>query len=373
MSGITIRAVHHPSDLMEFIKLPWKIYRNDPLWVPPLIGDRKKLLDRKKNPFYKHAEMELFLAEKDHELVGRIGAIINHRHNHFHNENIGFFGFYESINDQNVANALFDSAKQWLRAKGIVAMRGPANPSMNDECGLLIQGFEYRPAILMTYNLPYYIELFEQYGLRKAKDLYAYFIEKSTAMSEKILRVASYVKKKENVKIRPLNMKDFNNEIRIVKEIYNKAWSYNWGFVPMTDEEIEYVADDLKQIVDPDMALFAEINGQHVGFSLALPDINMALKHVKNGRLFPFGLVKILWYRRFISLVRFVILGVIKEYQRRGIDGLFYVESFQRGVPKGYHQGEASWVLEDNEMMKRAAASMNARLYKIYRMYEMPI
>ena len=373
MEGSTVRRVVSKKDLLRFIKFPWKIYDGNDYWVPPLISDRLKLLDRAKNPFYQHAEMELILAEKGGEVVGRIAAILNHLHNSYHHENVGFFGFFESVNDPGVAATLLDAAREWLRSKGVTAMRGPANPSINDECGLLIDGFEQSPTLLMPYNPAYYSELLEEYGLKKVMDLYAYEVVGGRMKGGRVLRLAEMIRKRESIKIRALDMKNFRREVELVKEIYNKAWVANWGFVPLTNEEIDFLAADLKPIVDPDFALFAEVNGQTVGFALALPDFNQVLKRISNGRLFPFGMLKILFYRSKIDLVRVVIAGVIKEYQRRGIDALFYSEMFHRGFVKGIFRAEASWILETNKMMNSGLEAMNAVRTKTYRMYEMPI
>jgi GNAT superfamily N-acetyltransferase len=373
MDELTVRRVRGRKDLTRFIKFPWKVYRGNSYWVPPLIVERKKILDRSKNPFYRHAEIELFLAEWDGELAGRIAAIVNHLHNSFHNENIGFFGFFESVNDQAVAKALLDEAREWLRSKGVASMRGPANPSSNDDMGLLINGFHESPAIMMPYNPPYYSQLFEAYGLKKVMDLFAYTLRKERMEAGRVLRLAALVRQRTSVRVRPLNMKNFVGEVDLVKEVYNNAWSSNWGFVPMTDEEFDYLAHDLKQIVDPDLAIFAEVSGRVVGFALALPDLNQVLKKVPSGRLFPFGLLKILLYRSKIDSLRLIITGVIKEYQRRGIDAVLYTEIFERGTLKGIHRAEASWILETNKMMNSGLEAMNAERTKTYRMYEMSI
>ncbi len=371
--SIQIKRVESKRDLMKFIKMQWKIYEGNPYWVPPLIMDRKKLLDRKKHPFYLHAEMEMFLAYKDGEIVGRIAAIKNDIHNQVHNDKVGFFGFFESINDQAIANALFNAASEWLKSKGLTHMRGPANPSSNDEYGMLIEGFDDSPRFLMPYNHPYYLELCENYGLKKIKDLYAYKLEydKITKV-KKIYEVQDIVRRRYNLKLTSLNMKDFDNELQKVKYVYNKAWEPNWGFVPMTDEEINAMAKDLKMIVDPDLVLFGEINGEVVGFSLTMPDYNQIFKKI-NGRLFPFGFIRLFTDRKKMTWCRILTLGVIPKYQKKGIDGVFYYEIIERAHKKGIHLGEASWVLEDNEMMNRSALMMQGELYKKYRIYEKEI
>jgi len=373
MNEIIVCKVSSKRDLTRFIKFQWNVYRGNEYWVPPLVAERKRLLNRAKNPFYRHAEMEMFLAKRGGEIVGRIAAIVNHSHNSFHKENVGFFGFFESVNEQAVATALLDAAREWLRSKGVVSMRGPANPSSNDDWGLLIDGFQESPAIMMPYNPPYYSQLFEAYGLRKVVDLFAYEVKKERMELGKVLRLAALVRQRTSARIRTLDMGNFRREVNLVREVYNKAWSSNWGFVPLTDAEIDYLAADLKQIVDPDLALFAEVNGRVVGFALALPDFNQVLKRIPSGRLFPFGLVKILLYRSKIDSVRLLITGVIKEYQRRGIDSLLYAEIFDRGTKKGICRGEASWILEWNTMMNSGLEAMNAQRTKTYRLYEMGI
>jgi hypothetical protein len=373
MSQVTISPVRTSKDKLTFIKLLWKIYKGNPYWAPPLIMDRKKLIDTEKNPFYKHAELELFLARKNGEVVGRIGAIINHSHNKFHNENIGFFGFFDSINDQDVANALFDAAKGWLKAKGVTAMRGPTNPSSNDEWGLLIEGFNMRPQILMPYNHEYYISLCENYGLKKAKDLYAYLLTKETTLTDKLTRVAKIAQERTGMTLRTLNMKDFDNEVKRIKQVYNDAWLPNWGFVPLTDEEFDYMAADLRQIVLPDIVLVGEIQGKPVGFALTLPDFNFVLQKIGNGRLFPFGIFKLLKYRKKIDTCRIIALGIVRDHQKRGLDAVFYYYTWKNATERGINTGEASWVLEDNVMMNRGAELMNGLLHKRYRIYEMPL
>ena len=239
---IRIETVKTKRDKNRFIKMVWPLYKDYPNWVPPLLLDRRMILDTKNNPFYRHAEIELFLAYRNAEIVGRIAAIINHNHNSFHEENIGFFGFFESMNDQNVASALIDKAKEWLKGKGVDAIRGPVNPSTNDDVGVLIDGFDKTPAIMMPYNPEYYDSLMTGSGLQKVKDLHSYYVEKDQVMSGKLPRVMEKLKQRESFTIRQLNMKDFKAELQRIKTVYNNAWSKNWGFVPMTDEEFDHLA-----------------------------------------------------------------------------------------------------------------------------------
>lgn len=372
MSAITIKKVETKKDLMTFIKFQWEIYKNDPYWVAPLIMERKVMLSKKKNPFFQHGDMELFLAEKDGKVSGRIAAIRNDLHNKIHNENIGFFGFFECINDQNVANALLDTAKNWVKEKGLTDMRGPASPSSNDEWGMLLEGYDDSPRLLMPYNPKYYITLCENYGLTKIKDLYAYKLEnRKVSSSEKLIRGAEIVRQRNKVKIVPLEMSKFKEALDKVKMIYNKAWAPNWGFVPLTEDEINLMAKDLKSIVEPSLVFFAEIDGKTAGFALALLDYNQVFKYM-NGRLFPFGFINLFTKKKEIKWARVITLGVIPEFQKRGLDSLLYYEVLDRAHKIGIDLGEASWILEDNEMMNRGAQLMNGELYKKYRVFQIP-
>jgi hypothetical protein len=372
---MNLTTVETKRDLTEFIKFPWQIYKNDPNWVPPLIIERKEFLDKKKNPFFQHSEVVFLLAKRNGHTMGRIAGIVNHNHITFHQENAGFFGFFECVNDCEVAKALLDSVREWLKSKGMEIMRGPANFSSNEEWGFLSEGFDSSPVIMMSYNPPYYLDFMASYGMVKAKDLYAYFIDKSLPPPERVLKMAESIKNKENIKIRNIDMKNFKNEVKKIKQIYNSAWSKNWGFVPMTDEEFDHMAKNLKQIVDPHMVFIAEVDGKPAGFNLALPDFNQVLKRL-NGRLFPFGILKLLWHTRIknkIDGVRIITMGFVPEFQKRGIDTVFYVETYNVGVNRGYTWGEMSWILEDNILMNRVLELLGARLYKKYRIYEILI
>lgn len=376
MSEIKIRKVEHDSDKNKFINLPWKIYADYPAWVPPLKFDVKNNLNPDKNPFFTHAKVELYLAEVEGRLVGRIMAIVNDNHNKFYNDKIGFFGFFECINDKRVSKALFDTAYKFLKDNGMDTMRGPVNPSTNDECGLLIDAFDKPPVMLMTYNPEYYISLLEDYGFAKAKDLYAFFIPSEVIKNEQKMaqleRISNMVTKREKITLRHVNLKDFENEVQRVREIYNNAWQDNWGFVPMTEDEFKYIAKTLKAVVDKDFVVFAEVDGKAIGFSLALPDFNQVL-HKMNGTLFPTGLFKLLYYKGKIDLLRVIIMGVNKEYQHKGIDAIFYQDVIKAGNRKGYRGAEISWVLEDNFAMKQTSEKLGAHVYKTYRIYDLPV
>ena len=373
MAKLEIVPVETGKDLKQFIMLPWKIYRNDPCWVPPLIMDMKKLLDRRKNPFFQHSEAEYFLARKDGEVVGRIAAILNNNHNAFHNERTGFFGFFECIENAEVAGALLSTAEAWVRERNQDRIRGPMNFSTNDTCGLLIEGFDTPPFILMPHNPPYYQQLLENAGYTKVQDMFAYRMYEEQGINPRIHKIAQIAREREGVRVRKLNMKRFWEELETVKKIYNDAWSKNWGFVPLTEAEIEHLARELKPVIDPDMVLFAEIEGEAVAFSLSLPDYNQALIKI-NGRLFPFGIFKLLYYARKINAVRVFTLGVMQKYQKsRGIGPLLYEETFLRGTRKGYTWGEFSWILESNKLMNSALKLLGAEIYKRYRIFEKPL
>jgi GNAT superfamily N-acetyltransferase len=368
--SVTVRPVETARDFRTFILLPWKIYRGNPAWVPPLIMDQKNILSPLKNPFFYHGQVQNYLAWRDGEPVGRISAIVNDRYNEFQQEKTGFFGFFESVNDRKVSDALLSAAEGWVRERGMERLRGPTNPSTNDTLGLLVDAFDLPPLILMPYNPPYYPELVEGYGLQKAKDLYAYYMhEDVTPISDKVRRVSELVRKRHNLTIRPFRLNRLAEEIELVRQIYNDAWTRNWGFVPWTDEELEHLGKELKPVAVPDLALFAYMGDEPVGFSLALPDFNQALRHA-NGRLLPFGLLKILWYSRKIDMIRVAIMGVRRKYQNLGIDAVFYYETYTRGTARGYRRGEFSWILEDNLPIRLAMEKWGARIYKTYRLYD---
>ena len=361
------------SDRKKFIKAQWKFYKNDKYWVPPVIYDRMKVLDTEKNPFYKHAEIQLFMAYSGGEVVGRIAAITNENHNKTHHDQAGFWGFFECVNDQEVANALFDTAMEWMRAKGKDKMIGPENPSMNDEIGMLFEGYDDPPMIMMTYNPPYYNDLCANYGMTKAKDVYAYYLEPEDFMSEKMKRLQNIVRERNDIKVREINLKDkeqFKKDVQTLKDIYNAAWQPNWGFVKWTEEEFDYIAEDLKMVANPKMAVIVEAHGKVAGFGLALPDMNQTLIYNRGGSLLG-AIWNMMTKKKKITRCRIIALGVMPEFQKTGVDVILYYEVGTRSIEVGGYAGEASWVLEDNEMMKRAATTtMNGTLYKKYRLYE---
>lgn len=370
---VSIKIVSSKSDVMRFIQAQWNFYHGDPNFVPPILMDRKKLLDREKNPFYKHSEMEMFLAERDGKVVGRIAAIANYRHNEIHNDKIGFFGFFECEDNKDTAKALLDAAADWLRKKGRSDMRGPVNPSMNDEVGLLVEGFNEPPVVLMTYNPKYYANLLEGYGLEKIKDLYAYRLRHKDYRTEKLSRLTDVIRERYKVTLRNFdfrNKEQFRRDVEDIKRIYNQAWEPNWGFVKLTDEEFDFLVADLKQIANPEFVYIAESEGQTAGFLLALPNINRALIHNKRGSLLG-ALWCLLTKKKKIDAVRIVVMGVLPEFKNRGLDAYMYNEIGARTERHGMTWGEASWILEDNiEMNKAAVRTMNGERYKTYRIYQ---
>jgi GNAT superfamily N-acetyltransferase len=377
MSELVIRPVDNDVDKMRFIKFPWEIYKGDDNWVPPIIYDVRKNLDTVKNPFYKHSRIQLFLALDGKTIVGRIAAVINDNHNNKYNDKVGFFGYFECINSKEVSVALFEAAGNWLKENGMDTMRGPINLSVNDEVGLLVDGYDSPAVLLMMYNPRYYEKLILDYGFIQAKEMYAYIfgedqIKVNPKSIQKLERVAEIVVKRDNIKIRKINLKDLENELLKVMKVYNCAWIDNWGSVQMTEDEFKFVAASLKPLVDADIVYFAEVNGVPVGFSLSMPDWNKIFKNL-NGKLFPFGIFKILTGRKKIDGIRVMIMGIIPEYQRKGIEAVFINNTIKIGNSKGYKYAEISWILEDNVPMVQTAINLGAEKYKTYRVYDKQI
>jgi GNAT superfamily N-acetyltransferase len=361
------------AQLKQFIRLPFGLYREDPRWVPPLVSAEMKMMDPKRNPFYDHAEAAHFMIEKDGRLVGRISAIDNKLHNQVQNQKTGFWGYFESENDPEISARLFGAAGDWLRKRGLTRMLGPVNPSINDPSGLLIEGFEWSPFVLMTYNPRYYQKLVEAAGFTKAMDLLAYILTNQDLDRARIDRVAELIRKRSEVSIRYVDLSKLDRELDIIKDVYNDAWEKNWGFVPMTDAEVRFQADDMKSILLPEFAYIAELKGRPVGFAFALPDINIVLKKCK-GSLLPFGWWHFLKFNlRKIPTMRLVALGVRKELHKSGIGTLFYQKVIEEGTKRSYTAAECSWILETNDLMNRPILQMGGKRYKTYRLYEKTI
>lgn len=360
------------ADLRRFIDLPYRLHRDDPMWVAPLRSTVRALLDRRRNPFFEHSEAEYLLAtDAAGRVTGRIAAIRNGRHGLFHPDetHVGFFGLFECVDDQAVADALFDAAAAWLRGRGLSVMRGPASYSQNDECGLLVDGFDTPPVILNPHNPRYYVGLVERAGFTRARDLLCYE-GSGTAPPARLVEAARTLAARQRISLRPLDMRRFWEDVAHVKRLYNAAWERNWGFVPMTDAEMDHLAKALRPVVVPDLAVFAERDGEVIGLGLAIPDLNVALRHLRDGRLFPLGLFKLLWHRRRIHRLRILILGVLPAYRRSGADALLYEWIWRHGNALGYDWGEASWILEDNAPMRNGLERMGFRVYKTLRLYD---
>jgi len=378
-SRLEIRPAQTPEERLDFVRFQWTVYRDDPYWVPPLISERVAFLDPQRNPFYRHADLALFTARRDGEVVGTIAALVNHRHNEYWNERVGFFGLFEVIEDRETAEALLERACDWVRQRGMTAIRGPANFSTNEEIGLLVDGWDGPPVIMMTYNPRYYVDFIEGAGFTKAMDLLAYMVDLETfhrdGIPERLLRVARKVEERRGVRARPIDMRHFDEEVARFKEIYNSAWSRNWGFVPLTEEEIEHIAAQLRQILDPDLCFFVEKDGQPIGAALILPDLNQPLlkAYPRPGTPEWWTLLKLVWYwkvRRTVDTARAYAGGVIEPHRGVGADAVMAAAVGQALLRKGYRRLEISWILENNVMMRRMAEAFGGRVYRTYRVYE---
>ena len=355
-----------------FIKFQWRIYANDPAWVPPLIIERKAFLDAKRHPFYRHGDAALFLAQKNGKIAGRIMASDDPNYNSLHETNVGCFGLFECIDDQEVAAALFDAAASWLHKQGRTEIMGPIDYSTNYVCGLLIDGFRFPPTILTAHNPPYYRQLIESNGFVKTKDWYAWwFADPSRAVAD-LRRLATRYQRRGPVTIRPANLKNIRGESRRLREIYNQAWAKNWGFVPFTEPEIEFMTKELKPLLIPGFAWIAESGNEPVGFALGLPDINVVLRDL-NGRLtrfgLPIGLIKLLLYKNRVQKGRLIALGVVQKYRRAGIAEMLVLRVIEETMVKRGITGELSMTLEDNYMINRFLEAIGAERYKTYRIY----
>ncbi|TNE74621.1 hypothetical protein EP331_01255 [bacterium] len=364
-----VHLVTTKSQFRDFVLFPYSHYKNDEHWVAPLLMDEKKLVDVKHNPFYENADAAFFIAEKNGEIAGRIGVIDNHAYNSFKNENVGFFGFFECVDDQTVANLLLKVAADWLKEKGRTKMMGPFNPSNMDTIGFLVDGFDKDPFVMMPYTKSYYPKLLENAGYAKEMDMYAYIVSKDVVNFEHIERGETIVRKRyPNLSIRKVNLKKMDQEVEIIKDIFNKAWANNWSFYPIADKIFTKLGKDLKMVIDTDFAFVAEVDGVPIAFSIALPNFNQILKKI-NGRLLPFGLFKLLYYKRTINQMRVALMGVIPEFQGKGIDSLMHKQAIVNGIEKGYQSAELSWVLETNVSMIRVAERIGAVIDKTYRIY----
>ena len=369
---IDVKPVITKGDLAAFIDFPHKLYENDHNYVPELHIAQRDVLTPGKHPFHNHSSIQCFLAYQGGEIKGRIAAILNNNHNAFTNRKDGFFGFFDIYNDPAVAERLISEAKSWLISKGVETMIGPVNPTTNDPAGLLIEGFDLPPVAMMPYNKPYYLDLLSGCGFQKKFDLFAYDLP-TKSVDKRTIALKDALRKRfeaRNIKVRNINLKDFWNEVQKILKVYNAAWQANTGFVPMTEGEFKYLAKDLKMILDKDFCMVAEKDGQVIGFALAIPDINQVLIKIKRGRLFPTGIFKLLLGVKKIDYVRVIALGVNEEYRKAGVEAYFYAEIIQKAIDKKISGGEASWILENNEMMNKGLKNLNATIYKRYRIFE---
>ncbi len=371
-----MREAQSPRDLKRFIDLPYRLHQRDPMWVPPLRRDVAMLLSRTRNPFFEHGEAAYFLAERDGTPAGRIAAIDNRLHNETHGDRVGFFGFFEATDDQGVVDALFTAAAGWLRARNFDTMRGPASFSVNDECGLLVDWFDSPPTLMMPHNPPHYVRLVEQAGFHGVKNLLVYqggdrAFKTYVPVPERLERAVGLMQQRMGLTIRPVDMRDFSGEVDRIKKIYNAAWEKNWGFVPMTEHEIEHLAEQFKPIVVPDLVPFIEKDGEVIAFGLALPDLNAIFRTNRNGYLLPV-LPRLLWSlkREKIRRARIPLLGIMPEWRGKGLDAVLYHWIWTKSRDHGMVWGEAGWILDDNPAMNAGLVKMGFEVYKTYRLYD---
>jgi GNAT superfamily N-acetyltransferase len=357
-----------------FIESGYRLRGRDSFYVPPLRRDMKHLLDRGHHPFHKHATVEYFLAFQENQIVGRIAAIDNRAHNEFHEEKVAFFGFFDLAlkAGPEVARALLERAEEWARQRGLVEMRGPCSFSTNEECGMLIDGFDIPPPVMTTWNPPHYPRFVEAAGYTKAKDLYSWFLDEAS-LGDRILRLADLVTEKfkrrgENVVSRHINMKKFDQDLELVRQIYNSAWEKNWGFIPMTREEIDYMAAEMKPVIVPELVRFVEIDGEPAAFSFALPDYNELLQYCE-GKLGPRQLAILLMLKSKIRGVRMLTMGVVEKYRNRGLESLLIGGTIDYGLARGFVKADLSWILEDNHVTNRTMKAIGSRLYRTHRIY----
>ncbi len=361
-------------DVLRFLKVSYGIYRDDPNWVAPLLMDTKKVFTDA-NPMFEHAVMQLWVARRDGQDVGRIAGIIDHNHNRAAKDQAAFFGFFESVNDPEVSRRLFETVSGWTRQAGLKRILGPMNPTTNDECGLLIEGFDSPPVLMMTYNPRYYVPLVEAAGFRKTKDLLAFNIDTAKIPIDRLGRIAAKVKQRNpNVVLRPVRRKTVAQDIARIKEVYNAAWEANWGFVPMTDAEMDFLAARLKPLLLEGIAWLAEVGDEPVGFLLALPDYNLVFQPMRGRLLTPkvLGLLAVLLGWKRLPRARTIILGVKEKYRTKGLESAMLIEGLKMGFELGIRESEASWILEDNIRMCRMLEAIGGRPYKTYRIYEKP-
>ena len=371
MSRVEVRPVGSKRDQTHFVNWPWQHYARDPNWVPPLIGNLKEMVGFRPHPFYQQADAQAFLAYRDGSVAGRIVALVNHAHNERYGEKRGFWGFFESVDDSNVSRALFEAAREWCAGQGMESMRGPCNPSLNHECGLLVDGFDSRPVFMMTYNPPYYERLVEEAGYEKSQDLYAYWghVDMLGKLDKKMAFIVAESERRFNVNLRRLDRSRFAQDVRSFLEIYNQSLIATWGFVPLSDAELDHVAGSLKHLIVPEMTSIAEVDGQPIGAMFGLLDYSGRLQKA-NGRLFPFGFFHLLRNRRAITRIRLISTNVIPEYQKWGIGLVLLARLIPDILSWGVKDAEFSWVLESNHLSRSTLERAGTKRYKTYRIYD---
>lgn len=372
--SIKVISVNGRKHQKAFMQFAWDHYRGDANWVPPIRDSQKELLNFKHHPFYDNAEIESFLAYENDKPVGRISAIIDHGHNREHKEKRGMFGFFESIDDQTVANALFEAATKWIRGKDMNCVRGPISPALNHECGLLVNNFDMPPTFLMTYNKPYYEKLITTYGFQQSQDLFSYVghIDMLDGLDPKLQFVVDEAKKRFDIKTRRIERKNFDVDVKHFLRIYNLALPGTWGFVPLTDSELTHMAKGLKHLIVPEMTTMAEVDGKVIGAVFGMLDYNPIIKKI-DGRLFPFGFLKLLFGRKKLKRVRLVSTNVVPEFQRWGV-GLVLMNRLVADIKEwGIETGEFSWVLESNKLSRQTLERSGALLEKTHRIYDMEL
>jgi GNAT superfamily N-acetyltransferase len=378
LADLKISTVQSDDDLMDFIHFPWEVYRDDPYWVPPLINERREFLSKEHSPFFEHARADYLLAHRGTKIVGTIAAFTNDLFNEFQGVNTGFFGFFEVLDDHEAAATLLAAAENWARKAGHDTIQGPAQFSTNDEVGLLVEGFDDAPRILMTYNPRRYMTYLDVAGYQKAMDLLAYKMLTEDLIHNlppKLLRVVEAVKKRRDIKFRNINMKNFDHDVELLKRVYNKSWERNWGFVPMTDREIDRLAEQLKPLLDPDLVALVEVEGEIAGFSLSLPDLNQPLlkAYPRPGVPETLTMIKLAWHwkvRGGLVWVRGYAAGVLPQFRGLGVDALMYIDTATNAARKGFEWIEMSWVLENNDPTNRIVRLLGGEVYKTYRVYE---
>jgi hypothetical protein len=370
MAGIEIIAAEGGSELKDFIDLPWRIYAGYPRWVPPLKKEVRRMLDPRKHPFWEFSERVLFLARRGSETVGRIAGIVDRNYNQCHSEKMGVWGFFECADDQEAARVLFSSVETWALQKGMTFLRGPLNPSMNYESGLLIEGFDYPPAVGMTYNPPYYLRLIESCGHTKEKDLLAFLLDGGEyRLPDWIERLAERTAQKKGVRIRHVDPKKMDAEFDLIRDIYNDSWSGNWGFVPLTTNEMRDIQKSVKPFADPGLVFFMYYNNEPAAVCVIFPDVNPLLKCL-NGRISPLGLLKALIRRRKIRGLRLLMLGIKEKYRQLGLPMLAFHHIYKIAREQMKYQNlEMGWTLEDNESINSLIEEVGAKRYKKYRIF----